>query len=304
MAPPANINNNLENLPSELIVNNFYNQEEFRNINQNLENISRPVENIRNQQNSQPVIINSSQNIQPVIINSSPPAQNQQKPRPSYIAVKAILPLILLVGILLAVFIPIFSTSSASNNQTFEFTTNEVDYEQGSMIPLTKLNVKCEVNQALCAFNMDLPSDTTMAYEFKCVSVNSTSSEVRYTRWNGMRLFDDYLFSSGNYLDRHNVDCGNDSVISDFVLSINTKDRTMRYVYTCLKTNVNKCQIARTKQSIGFDTKDDYARSYYLSKQSIVLSDNQVLQRFQLISIYDAQSRPYFKYEYRYCSLQ
>lgn len=232
------------------------------------------------------------------IVNKLEIKKKEKPPRKKcIIVVSFIIGITFIVGLLLILLLP----NLMSSNNTLK--TNPVNQDSGSIFALAKIDVQCG-NYALQYFGLKLTNDK-MYYEFKCVQVSSSKNInqiSKQTNWGDVQKGDDYDINSGNYLDRHDLDCGEGFALSQFNLEIDKVARKIRYNYTCLKMKFESCKSISTKFYEMADPKEGRARIIYLSNAQVEASANYVLQRFKINTLYGKNSFPNFSYVYTQCS--
>jgi hypothetical protein len=107
--------------------------------------------------------------------------------------------------------------------------TNFEEEGGGNSIYLDRQNIDCK-NNAIKRFHLVRDGAGKIKYEVTCSSGDlgsSTNKDTGANDWGG---------GNSVYLDRHNIECGSDSVLSQFHLS-RPSDNQIRYDYTCKKSN-------------------------------------------------------------------
>jgi hypothetical protein len=98
-----------------------------------------------------------------------------------------------------------------------------------------------------------------------------------------------------DYLDKHNVDCGTDSVISQFALWKPLWGDKIGYAYGCLKsTKPLTCRDLRT----DFNEKGNDATIEYLDRHNLSCDPDEAISRFQYVR---GENGKKIAYEYRCC---
>ncbi len=128
-----------------------------------------------------------------------------------------------------------------------------------------------------------------MSYDYTCLyGGNLGQSQIKSTQLdNG---------SNGNtiFLDRHNIDCGNNAVLSQLKLNIVGVDQKYKYDYTCKAGTNLKCRQLNTE----YDS-DGGGNSSFLDRHNIQCNPNEALSRLQLVR--DATDK--YRYDYTCCSV-
>jgi hypothetical protein len=114
-----------------------------------------------------------------------------------------------------------------NSSQTAARKTGSNDWGAGNTIFLDRHTVNCGKNP-ISSFRLERPAKNKIRYAFTC-SKKKTNGRCRNlnTGWNQQSR-------KNIYLDRHNVQCGNKEVITQFNLTHNGKGK-MRYNYKCCK---------------------------------------------------------------------
>lgn len=94
------------------------------------------------------------------------------------------------------------------------------------------------------------------------------------------------------YLDRHNVDCGSDGVLSQFNLVRNNTSQ-YRYEYKCLPST--KPLTCRNASTVG--NEDGKGNAVYLDRHDVKCNEDEVLNQFKLYRPKEDQ----INYEYKCC---
>ncbi len=181
--------------------------------------------------------------------------------------------------------------------------TKQVDSKNGSIVPLSKLNVDCGADSALNTFGLILPNKTSMVYDFSCEKLPSNTEVIIKITNPGPVGKDEY--HSTNFLDRHNVICDEGYAIQAFnLVYLDLNPKQLFYDYKCVKADYEKCTTQYTSQTDGADFPEIAAKSTFLASQAIKLQPKQVLKQFQLKTEFGYHNFPYYKYEYTYCTLK
>jgi hypothetical protein len=94
------------------------------------------------------------------------------------------------------------------------------------------------------------------------------------------------------YLDRHNVDCGKDSILSQFNLLRNGEEK-YRYNYKCKSSN-KPLQCRDVTTTIN---DDGNGNAVFLDRHDVVCADDEVLNQFKLVRPTDKT----IQYQYKCC---
>ena len=149
--------------------------------------------------------------------------------------------------------------------------TNFDDEGGGNTIYLDRQNVNCKDN-AIKRFHLSRGDGSgKMKYEVSCSSGDlgsSTNKDTGANDWGGGNTI---------YLDRHNIDCGSDSVLTQFRL-IRPSESQIRYDYTCKKSNKSlTCRDVNTPAN-------DWGggNAIYLDRHDVSCNENEVLSQVHL----------------------
>jgi hypothetical protein len=165
-------------------------------------------------------------------------------------------------------------TSGTSGTSVFKVVgssdTNFEDEGGGNTIYLDRQQIDCKDN-AIKRFHLARDGTGKMKYEITCSSGDlglSTNKDTGANDWGG---------GNSIYLDRHNMDCGSDSVLSQFRL-VRPKENEIRYDYTCKKSNKPlTCRDVTTPAN-------DWGggNSIYLDRHDVSCNENEVISKVQL----------------------
>lgn len=144
-------------------------------------------------------------------------------------------------------------------------------------------NVNC-MNNAIQGFQLLSTDDNQLQYNYTCTQDgNLTDTYNRVT---------DYAdFADTRSLDSHNVECGENALISDFVL-YKRDDGQVDYEYKCIKSDAPLiCRDMATSL-----TESNDGDVFNLDQQHVICNNDEALQSFQLINN-DDKSKYYYKYK-------
>ena len=103
------------------------------------------------------------------------------------------------------------------------------------------------------------------------------------------------------YLDRHNVECPQGTVIAQFKMNSKNDAHKISYSYNCIAPAV-ETKMACYDKSTSPTSADGFGfKTHYLDRQLVKCDDNQVMQRFHMVSNMAGNS---LLYEYRCCNVQ
>ena len=150
-----------------------------------------------------------------------------------------------------------FSGVNPGNNNSNDGTSSIAGYTydggggSGNAVYLNRQNAVCNANTAFNRINL-LHNEDEQKYDYDCIGGGGLdSTNASYTLYTPSNQLNDGS-ENGQYLDRHDVNCGTGRVLSQFKLqrtddSGNPNDNLARYQYTCLKPNGNlTCRAAQT----------------------------------------------------------
>jgi hypothetical protein len=103
------------------------------------------------------------------------------------------------------------------------------------------------------------------------------------------------------YLDRHNVECPAGTAIAQFKLNSKNDANQISYSYNCIAPVVQNKMVCYDKSTLPTSADGFGFKTEYLDRQLVKCEDNQVMQRFQMVSNMAANS---LLYEYRCCNVQ
>lgn len=160
------------------------------------------------------------------------------------------------------------------------------DEGSGNTVYLDRHNITCDSN-GIKRFRLVRDGQGKYRYDYTCMSGGDLgSSTSKNTGFNDE--------GNGNvvYLDRHNIDCGSNSVLSQFKLNRSGQNQ-YRYDYSCLSSN--KPLQCRSVTTQGND--DGGGNAVYLDRHDINCNDDETLSQFKL-------TRPTgntIQYQYKCC---
>ena len=103
------------------------------------------------------------------------------------------------------------------------------------------------------------------------------------------------------YLDRHNVECPAGTAIAQFKLNSKNDANQISYSYNCIAPAVQNKMVCHDKSTSPTIADGFGFKTEYLDRQLVKCEDNQVMQRFQMVSNWPGNS---LLYEYRCCNVQ
>ncbi len=160
----------------------------------------------------------------------------------------------------------------------------------GNIIFLDRHNLNCD-NNPINKFKLTRnPQNLSqLRYDYQCSSGGNLGNAVsKDTGFNAD--------GGGNsiFLDRHNIDCGDNAVLSQFNITRNPQNSgQLRYNYQCLPSNEQL-----TCRSIKTDANDNgKGNSIFLDRHDIKCNDDEVLNQFKLTRPSDGM----IQYQYQCC---
>lgn len=154
----------------------------------------------------------------------------------------------------------------------------------GNSIFLDRHSLDCG-NSGLNQFRLTRPRGDQLSYRYTCLDgINSPNSIHKNTGAND--------WGGGNtiFLDRHNVDCGKNS-LSSFRL-VRPRGNQLRYNYKC-----NRHRVSGPCRSRNTGWNQESRSSIYLDRHNVKCDKNELLTQFRL----KRDGRGKFRYEYRCC---
>jgi hypothetical protein len=195
------------------------------------------------------------------------------------------------------------STDSSGNNvvdvDKLKFSKGEVkntifNDESSNNIFLDRHDVDCS-NNGISRFQLVRSVNSQGFQNGLFEVVGSATNKFRY----------DYICSSGGnlrpissakntqfndnngslvFLDRHNVECENNSVLSRFKLITEKDTSKIRYDYTCrFSNNPLICRVVKTT----VNERDDAGNTVFLDRHDVRCDDDEVLSQFKLVNLPD-----------------
>lgn len=174
-------------------------------------------------------------------------------------------------------------SETAYNNSIFDFANIEVD---------------CPIDSVLTYFNYSIKKDEYIKIYYNCMRItdNILLRISKSTNWNDINSRNQAI-----YLDRHNVECDDGTVLTSFKLNTNNSNKQIRYDYECAyikfkdlldcDTNDISGSAKQLKNHESYNLNDSYAGNNSISRR--------FLKKFQLISDWNTGSgnKIYFKYK-------
>jgi len=182
------------------------------------------------------------------------------------------------------------NTSSTQN-------TASNDDNNGNIFYLDRHNVACTGNSAINWFHLARQGTDKINYDFQCLKSDALSTVVQTLNTPFNATDGD---KSVNFLDRHNVNCPDGTVLQSFHFNRNTANTSqIRYTYTCIKAETLCCKLYTTNKESSGDQ-----QIIYLDRQSIGNKDigsTSVLSQFKA---WASNSPNQMWYTYTLCKLK
>ena len=156
---------------------------------------------------------------------------------------------------------------------------------RGSSFALANHNINCE-NNGIKQFHLKRGVNGDIKYEFTCSDGNLGTSSIKKTDING----------GGNgdtaFLDRHNIDCGNNKILSQVHLNKIQGQDAIQFDYTCKESDgpLTCRNIMTPLNSWGS------GNNIYLDRHDINCNDDEALNQFNLFKTGDQ-----IQYKYSCC---
>ena len=164
----------------------------------------------------------------------------------------------------------------------------------GNTLYLDRHDIKCNANGALSRLHLQTAPHlaNTLRYDYTCMSSGSLGNTLSKTT-----PFNDDGGGNAVYLDRHDVDCGNNAVITDLKLQRNSSGNQYQYQYKCAAPSKQplKCRADSTPWN-----DEGGGNTVYLDRHNIKCKPSEALSRVHLQRQWNAQGNPTGKYRYDY----
>ena len=164
--------------------------------------------------------------------------------------------------------------------------TQANDWGGGNSIFLDRHTLDCG-DDGINQFKLGRPKGNQIQYSYKCVEgINSPANINKDTGAND--------WGGGNtiFLDRHNVNCG-ENPISKFRL-VRPRPNQIRYDYTCNSAKIKgQCRDSNT----GWNQESNM--HIYLDRHNVKCEDDEVITQFKL----NRDGKGKFRYDYKCCQL-
>jgi hypothetical protein len=146
----------------------------------------------------------------------------------------------------------------------------------GNIFYLDRHDVDCGAGHGLSQFWLRRQG-ATIRYDYRCID-NASISEQCHSKTTPINATGPIKTASMRYLDRHNVQCADDEVISHFRMLRNPSNLDQIYYhYNCCKARLTKCREWETpKQDCGNWT------TFYLDRLNVDAEGYEVFTRFVL----------------------
>jgi hypothetical protein len=185
-----------------------------------------------------------------------------------------------------------YTSCGISTKAKTTFSTDCNDDANGSIYGLTDHYISCPPGSAVSRFQLKRVDDD-IRYDYYCVYspyIYPTLCKDYTTPVNSVKSGDSG--HSAHYLDRHTVDCPDNTVLTKFGLNRNSDDK-IYYSYNCCSAKLSSCADEVTSKTDSGDKE-----TYYLDRQNVDTGNYAVLNSFKLNSDGDN-----YTYSYRECAL-
>lgn len=161
----------------------------------------------------------------------------------------------------------------------------------GNVIFLDRHDLNCD-NKAINQFRL-INNGNQYKYEAKCLAGSYNQSVGKNTDFSSNGYSDSNYRNNMIYLDRHNVDCGDNALLSRLQLVNNPAYDSIRYDYTCLPTNKNlTCRTVTTNVDDAGN-----GNTIYLDRQNLQCNQDEGISQFKL----SRPSENQIQYSYKCC---
>jgi hypothetical protein len=178
------------------------------------------------------------------------------------------------------------STQDTYSSILNTFKTKKETGGNGRAIFLDKHDIKCSDKKILNGFVLKT-SGKDIYYDYNCIS----GGELDLNKFGIEKKTVSEPLNNAKYLDRHDVNCGTDSVMSRAKLS--NKNGKWYYDYTCSE---NKFPLTCRKLSTSLNNNGN-GNNAYLDRHQIKCNSDEGLSQFKLVNVGDK-----YRYDYTCCS--
>ena len=148
------------------------------------------------------------------------------------------------------------------------------DSGAGNIFFLDRQDVACAANEGISQFVMAREGNN-IRYNYSCSKSSKITTNCQ-TKTTPQNDTDSNSYSSGHYLDRHDMNCGANWVIQRFKLERN--GGKIFYTYNCCQTtNTGMCNAKTTAPSSNGNKE-----TFYLDRQNVVAGPNTAVSRIKL----------------------
>lgn len=174
-----------------------------------------------------------------------------------------------------------FSSSTSLQNTPWN------DDGSGNALFLDRHNVNCDTN-GINELYLKRDGDKKIRYEYRCSSGGKLQTPTAHTT----TLTPDGD-GNANFLDRQNVDCGSNNVLTQLGLSRGADKKTYQYNFKCApSTNNLTCRQASTPWN-----DEGAGKSTYLDRHDIKCNSDEAISQLHLVRKGDGN----YHYEYTCC---
>jgi len=194
---------------------------------------------------------------------------------------------------------PLKSSNSSTKTTGLE-QTSSVEYGDGSIFLLQKLDVKCPNGSVLISLGLNTPESENVNYAYNCKLSNAVKENS-----SNEKISQEIKIEKGNFqvikkLSQLNVQCDEGYALQKFKLDSNqdaNANKTLFYRYTCVQVNCGRQKSYSTQEmSVGDNS------LIFIKNQSIVLQGLKVLTGFRL-NTFNNETSENFVYEYNFCEI-
>lgn len=173
---------------------------------------------------------------------------------------------------------PAITAASTTSNQLISRTTHYktpwATEGDGSPAYLDQHDIKCDAGSSINSAHLERDYTGKSRYAYTCTDTPGTGkiATTMHTEWNDN--------GNGNavYLDRHDVKCAVNHILSQIKLTRSADDKQYRYDYDCVESAAPlKCEDRATPWN---DEGEGY--SAYLDRHDVKCNDNEALSRLHL----------------------
>lgn len=166
---------------------------------------------------------------------------------------------------------------------------------------LDKHNITCNDNEYISNLRLDATYDPDrVKFKYQCCPVNPNMRNIPVTKQVKTTPWNDAGGYKTDFLDRHNIDCGDNGLLNQVKVDTRYKPDQIKYTYSCVYPQFPDTARAHTICS-DLKTQPNTAgkTANYLDKHSMYCPAGQGMSRYQLSTDQNAKK---YNYNYRCCS--